>query len=129
MKNQKFHCCRFFQKWFFYYFSSNFGETNSFWPFWRGVGDTSDPRVTTLTTTGKGRRERSRQAFPMGKKVLKNHGNPKNLSVPGEKSRIRPVGSIWWILKHDFPIGKACRERSRRSLTTGIKFFKEAEIY
>ena len=64
----------------------------------------------------------------MGKKVLKNHGNPKNLSEPGEKSRIRPVGWIRWILKHDSPIEKACRERSRQSLSK-MSFKNDTDTY
>ena len=59
-------------------------------------------------------------------KYRKTTGTPRTDRYP-MKNQV----SLRWIFKHDFPIGKACRERSRRSLVGispgGIKL--EAELW
>ena len=49
-------------------------------------------------------------------KCLKNHGIAENWLVLANLWHIQPFLAFPWIFKHNFLIGKACRERSRRSL-------------
>ena len=69
--------------------------------------------------------QRSTETFPTGLSdgeiMFENHGNAGNWSVLANLLHIDPFQAFPLIFKQYFPIGKACRERSRRSLDLGFE--------
>ena len=77
------------------------------------------------------RRERSRQDFPRSKSCLKTHRNALSREVPDFSPVTDQFLGFPWFSNTYLPIGKACGERSRRSLQImifGIFFFEIKKI-